>query len=83
MRDIPATGPGLEHETMSRIPAFSSVLAKLACQRILPRPAWPAAGSTPGMGCQYLDGLCANDGNARPRRIERFPLDTPATGGRP
>ncbi len=51
-------------------------------QSMLPRSAWPAAGSTVRMRYQYLDGTCKNDGDPKPCRIEHYPLDTPAAGGR-
>lgn len=51
-------------------------------QTMLPRKAWPATGSTVRMRYLYLDGTCKNDGDPKPCRIEHYPLDTPAAGGR-
>lgn len=42
-------------------------------QAMLPRRKWPRTGSVVKLRYLYLDGICKNDGNDRPCRIEHYP----------
>ena len=43
-------------------------------QSELARKRWPKVGRIVRMRYQYLDGICKNDGNEKPCRIEHHPM---------
>lgn len=43
-------------------------------QTMLPKRQWPRAGRSLKMRYLYLDGICKNDGDPRPCRIEHYPV---------
>ena len=43
-------------------------------QTELPRKQWPRIGQQWKVRYQYLDGMCKNDGNDAPCRIEHYPV---------